>query len=635
MERERTDRRQVVKQYIAFLRPYRYSLLWVVALSLAQFAVPLAGPWMTKIMLDEVLVGIQGFWTVKKVVLFLGIVFFSGVAFSYIRNIANARLGTRIVTDLRRRLYRHMLQLSQRFYDSRQVGGIVSRVLQDVNGAQNLVSGGVINLVMELLLVVFAVAMLFRLDAGLALLSLWLLPLYYLTFANLNVRIRFAWRSVHGQMERISGVLVERISGIRIVQSFNREHAELERFDRQADRHFDYSMSAHVLSNALGSISQSFTHIGSLIVWFYGGYTVLNGEMTVGSLIAFQMYSAQLYGPIQRFAQVNVTIQNSLANIERIFEIFGVAPEIRNPPNPAPLPDCKGEVVFKRVSFTYVTERPERKASINPDNPDVAERVRPFKKFYWIPPKTKIDPPPTVEEKRVALTDINFHARPGEVIALVGPSGAGKSTLINLIPRFYDPDQGKVLVDGRSVKRYDVYELRSHIAVVLQDNILFSGTVRDNIAYGIDDATDAQIVTAAKMAHVHEFVMEWEEAYGTVLGERGVRLSGGQKQRIAIARALLKNPRILILDEATSALDAESEALVTAALETLMKDRTTFVIAHRLATVVRADQILVMDHGKIVEQGSHAELLRRNGLYRELYEKQLKAMKPEQFVIGG
>ncbi|WJH36987.1 ATP-binding cassette domain-containing protein [Paenibacillus sp. CC-CFT747] len=256
----------------------------------------------------------------------------------------------------------------------------------------------------------------------------------------------------------------------------------------------------------------------------------------------------------------------------------------------------------------------------------------PLKRFYWLPPKTAPEPPPIVREEREALFNVSFEAKSGEVIALVGPSGAGKSTIINFIPRFYDPDEGTVYLDGRDLREYDLFAVRSQIALVLQDNILFSGSVYENIAYGNPHADQEQVMEAAKAAHAHDFIMEWDQKYDTVIGERGVRLSGGQKQRIAIARALLKNPRILILDEATSALDAESEYLVTKALEKLMENRTTFIIAHRLATVVRADQILVVDQGTIVERGRHPELLLRNGMYRELYEKQLKAMRPEELA---
>lgn len=626
------NRRKLVSRYLDFVKPYTGWILLIIFLGILQFVVPLITPMMTKIMIDQVLKKVEGFWTLGRVVLLLAFLNLFSILVNFIRNWVTASMGHRMMVDMRRKLYQHMQRLSQRYYDTRQVGSIVSRILHDVNGAQNLVGGGLINLVVDLFLVFFAGAMLFSLNISLAWLSLWLLPLYYLTFTNMNVRIRFAWRTSHRQMERMSGLLVERIAAMRVVQSFNREKTEIERFNRQAEHHYQYTMTAQTLSNLLGRFSQTFSSIGGIIIWFAGGMLVLNDKMTVGGLIAFQAYLSQLYGPIQRFAEVNVTIQNSMANIERIFEVFDVEPEIVNKENALPLPNCRGDIEFRNVSFTYVTERPVQPVTAHGSDPDKVERFKPAKRFYWLPPKTVMDPPPMVEERREALHRISFHAKPGQVIALVGPSGAGKSTLINFIPRFYDPDEGEVLLDGVNLKDYDLNELRQNIALVLQDNILFSGTVYENIVYGRKDATMEQVIAAAKAANAHDFIMSWDDQYDTLLGERGVRLSGGQKQRLAIARALLKDPRILILDEATSALDAESEALVTEALEVLMKNRTTFIIAHRLATVVRADQILVMDQGTIVERGTHEELLRRKGLYFDLYEKQLKAMRPEELV---
>lgn len=625
---------QLVRRYIKFLKPYRFYILTIIVLGILQFAAPLTVPWMTKIMVDEVLPQKGSLWTLQKVIMILASVYLFSIATNFFRQYVTAKMGNSMIIDIRFQLYQHMQKLSQRYYDSRQVGSILSRILNDVNGAQNLVGGGVINLLIDLFLVLFAGFMLFSMDWKLAFLSLWLLPFYYLTFTNLNVRIRFAWRSVHRQMERISGVLVERISAMKVVQAFNREKMELSRFKKQATAHYSFTMSAHLLSNALGRISQTFQDAGGLIIWFVGGSMVIGGRMSVGELIAFQAYLSQLYGPIQRFSDVNVTIQNSLTNVERIFEVFDIQPDIRNKENPVPLKVCHGEIEFDQVSFEYVIERHGQQADAHQRDQDKMTNIKPGKRFYWIPPKMKPDPLPMVLEKRKALRRISFHARRGDVVALVGPSGGGKSTIIHLIPRFYDPDKGKVLLDGVDLRDYDLEDVRSHMALVLQDNILFSGTVYENIAYSNPNATRDEVHTAAKAANAHDFIEEWEQQYDTVIGERGVRLSGGQKQRIAIARALLKNPRILILDEATSALDAESESLVTEALERLMKNRTTFVIAHRLATVVRADQILVVDRGRIVEQGKHQELLAQNGLYRELYEKQLKAMRPEELNLA-
>ncbi|MDB5083645.1 MAG: multidrug transporter ATP-binding protein [Bacilli bacterium] len=627
----RTNSR-LIKRYLQFVLQYRINIMIIIGIGFVQFVVPMAGPMITKRMIDQVLVNKPG-WSLTEIVIVLGCLNMFGNAMNFFRNRVTVRLGNQMVVDLRKQLYAHLQKLSSRFYDNRQVGSVVSRIMNDVGGAQNLVNSGVINLLVDMFLVIFAGFMLFHLQPRLALSALWILPLYYLTFTNMNVRIRFAWRSVHRQMERISGVLVERIAGMKIVQSFNREKAEMDRFDKQAKHHFEYQTSAQTLSNTLGRFSQMFNDTGNLIVWFLGGTLVLHHQMTIGGLMAFQAYLGQLYGPIQRFSDTNVVVQNSLSNIERIFEVFDNEPEIQNKPNARPLPHCSGDIVFQDVTFTYVSERPEtRKQDFKGGDPDIIERFKPDKPFYVVPPRMRPDPPPMIVEKRLALKNISFHARPGEVIALVGPSGAGKSTFINMIPRFYDPDQGQILLDDVDIRDYNVFDLRSHIALVLQDNILFSGSVFDNIAYGRPEATEEEVHAASKAANAHDFVMEWDQQYETVLGERGVRLSGGQKQRIAIARALLKNPRILILDEATSALDAESEELVTTALERLMQGRTTFVIAHRLATIVRANQILVMNRGEVVEKGTHAELLRLNGLYRDLYEKQLKAMRPEDLT---
>lgn len=627
---QRGNRRELIQMYWTFVKPYRFVILLIILLGILSFAVPLAIPWMTKILIDDVLPGKEGFWTLQKVVLVMAIVLAFGVVINFIRNYITARLGNQMALDIKQQLYEHLQKLSPQYYDNRQIGTIVSRVQNDVNGALNLVRSGVINFIIDLFMIIFAGVLLFSLNWKLALLSLWILPLYYLTFTNLNVRIRFAWGSVHRQMGRISGVLFERISGMKIVQSFNREPQEMSRFQKQIKHHYEYAMSAHVLSNTLGSITQTFNHTGNLISWFVGGMFVINGQFTIGALIAFQQYLAQMYGPIQQFANINITIQNSMANIERIFEVFSIEPDIESKDQAIVLKNSRGEVAFESVSFTYVIEREEQPKRRDKDgDPDIVEKFKAEKKFYWIPPRTKPPLPPVKVEETAALHDISFRVNAGEVIAIVGPSGSGKSTMINLIPRFYDPDEGRVLIDQVDLRDYEISSLREQIALVLQDNILFSGTVFDNIAYAHPSATKEQVIAAAKAAYAHEFIEAWPKGYETLLGERGVRLSGGQKQRIAIARALLKDPKILILDEATSALDADSEENVTAALEELMKNRTTFIIAHRLATVVRANQILVMDEGRIVEQGSHQELLKKDGLYRDLYEKQLNAMRPE------
>lgn len=620
-----------VKRYLLWAKPYWLGIGVVILLGILQFVGPLSIPVITQILIDETLRG-EGAWTLTQMVGLMAVILVFGVIVKFAQGFLLAVLGNRMMKRLREDLYAHLQKMSVSFYDQRQVGGVTSRIIHDIGGAQNLIGGGVINLALDLVLVIFAGSLLFYYNPFLAGLSLSILPFYYLTFTNMNVHIRLSWRAVHRQMERISGTLVERIGGVRIVQAFNGEEQESKRFRKQTDQHYRHIVRSHLLSNVLGRMSETFAHGGSLLIWIVGGSMVLANKMSIGEIIAFQSLLGSLYGPIQRFADVNVTIQNSITNIERVFEMFDEEPDIQEIDQPLPLPECRGEVRFEKVSYTYTTRN-----LIFPDQrgnrvADIVYREKPPKRFFWLPTSVRPKQPDVEYEQREGINNISFHAKKGEVIALVGPSGAGKSTLINLIPRFYDPDEGTVYIDGVDAKKYKLHDLRKHIALVLQENVLFSGTIRENIIYGKLDASEEEMIAAAKAANAHEFIMAFDDGYESIIGERGLRLSGGQRQRLGIARALLKNPQILILDEATSSLDAESEALVTEALERLMVGRTTFVIAHRLATVVRADQILVINHGTIEQHGTHQSLLEEGGLYRELYEKQLKAMRPDQFL---
>ncbi|MGF7034351.1 subfamily B ATP-binding cassette protein MsbA [Paenibacillus mucilaginosus] len=583
----------IARRYFPFVRPHLPLTAAIVGIGILQLGASLVTPWMTKIIIDHILVRRDGTWTLGQAMALLGGSFALSIVLQFIRGLFTASLWVRTVRDLRSRLYRHLQTLSPGYYDSRQAGAVASRITSDVEGAQRLISGGALQLVVDALIVVFAGIMVLYLHWKLALLCLAILPLYYLTFRKFNGRIRGAWREVHARMEKLSGDAVERLSGVRIVQAFGREQAERLRFEAQSGEHTEEARKAFFLSNVFGRMNQAYSEAGKWLIWFAGALFVLQGELTIGGLVAFQAYLGQLYGPIYRFSELNVTIQTALAHIERIFEVLDTEPEIRSKPDALQVGSCQGDIRFENVAFGYRNGEED--------------------------------------ELHEVLHDITFHVQPGQVVALVGPSGAGKSTLVQLLPRFYDPLRGRILIDGTDLRDYRLDEIRGQMAVVLQDNTLFSGTVYENIAYGRPEASMEEIRAAAAAANAHGFISEWEAGYDTLVGERGLRLSGGQKQRIAIARALLKDPRILILDEATSALDAESEALVTGALEELMRGRTTIIIAHRLATVVRADQILVMDRGGIVDRGTHQELLQRSGLYRELYEKQLQAMKAEAF----
>ena len=605
---------------------------FIIFLGILQFVGPLSLPLFTQTLIDDVLAGKEG-TSLYETVGWMAAILFAGTAVNFARNHSSAILGNRMMLKLRTELYTHLQRMSVGFYEQRQVGALSSRVIHDIGGAQNLIGGGIINLVLDLLLVAFAAVLLFRMNVTLTLISLAIMPLYYLSFTNMNVYIRLAWRAVHRQLERVSGTLVERMGGIRVVQAFGGEKLEKERFERQAQQHYKHAVAAMLYSNTLGRLSESFAHAGGLLIWLVGGGLVLSGRMTAGEIVAFNMLLGNLYGPIQRFAEANVTIQNAITNIERVFEIFDEQPSVVERQNARPLPACRGTVEFDRVTYTYTMRNfvfPNGKGW--GQQPEIIEREKAPGKFFWKPTNTRPLPPEVRLEERRGIENVSFKAGVGETIALVGPSGAGKSTIINMIPRFDDPLAGTVRIDGVDIRDYKLADLRKHMAIVLQDNILFSGSIRDNLVYGRPEATEADMIAAAQSANAHEFIAQFTDGYDTVIGERGMRLSGGQKQRLAIARALLKDPRILILDEATSALDSESEALVTEALERLMQGRTTFIIAHRLATVVRADQILVIDEGAVVQRGTHRELLREGGLYRKLYEQQLKAMRPEELT---
>jgi len=424
--------------------------------------------------------------------------------------------------------------------------------------------------------------LLFAIDWRLACVAVGTLPLYVFNFLAWQPIIRDMSTEAREQFSDISGRLNDAISGIKIIKSFTRERSEARRFVHDVRELVSHNMRAGRARTLLSVISTLLTSLSGLAVLYVGAREILfHGRMSYGELIQFSAYLGRLYGPIIGLVTINDQIQTVMAAIERIFELFDTQPEIYERRNPIVLDRIRGEVTFDHVYFSY-------------------------------------EPPDDV------LSDICFTAEPGQVVALVGRSGSGKSTLVHLIPRFYDCTRGRVLVDGIDVRDVQIASLRRQIGMVMQESFLFAGSLRDNIKYGRPDATDAEVVQAAIAANAHEFITEFPDGYETRVGERGTRLSGGQRQRISIARALLRNPRILILDEATSALDSESEAAIQEALTYLMKGRTTFIIAHRLSTVMNADVILVLDEGRIVEQGTHAELANAGGIYEMLCEVQFK-----------
>ncbi|MEA3399767.1 MAG: ABC transporter ATP-binding protein [Armatimonadota bacterium] len=500
----------------------------------------------------------------------------------YVRYMIMVVIGNRVVFDIRQQLYRHLQRLSMRYFESHSTGRIMTRILYDVGAVQHTLTGNLVDIITNSSTVLFVFALVFFINWRLALIAVGVLPLYVANFFIWRPQIRHASREAREQFSAISGQLNDAISGIRVIKAFTRERSEARRFVHEVREIIDLNVRAGRARASLSVISSFLTGMATIVVIYIGAREVLYAErMTYGQLIQFNAYMGMLYSPIIALVTINDQIQVAMAAIERIFELFDTAPDIQERRDPVIIDRCEGNVEFDHVWFAY----------------DPNEEV---------------------------LSDITFTAEPGTVTALVGRSGSGKSTLVHLIPRFYDPTRGRVLLDGTDLRDLQITSLRKQIGMVMQETFLFAGTLRDNIKYGRPEAADNEVVQAAIAANAHDFITEFPDGYESRVGERGTRLSGGQRQRISIARAILRNPRILILDEATSALDSESEAAIQEALDYLMQGRTTFTIAHRLSTVMNADEIIVLDYGEMVERGTHAELATAGGIYEMLCDVQFR-----------
>jgi subfamily B ATP-binding cassette protein MsbA len=490
------------------------------------------------------------------------------------------------VFDIRHDLFRHLQQLSLAYHAKHRTGAIISRLINDLTVAQGILNQGVVAVSMDLMFLVGVVSFLLIWDWRLAAASLFTLPFYGVVFRMLNPRLRKVSVEVQQELEEMSGDVTERLSGLQVVMAFARERTEQMRFFKRHRKYYRKVLARVRLNVTLSSVAEFLTMFGPVIVIFYGGYRVIHGTLTLGQLIMFNGFLAHLYLPTRRLGDYSAELQVRLAAMDRVFAVFDCVPDIMDSPNAKPLRQAAGRLEFRDVHFAYT-------------------------------------PGQTV------LSGISFSVEPGQAVAVVGRSGAGKSTLVNLVPRFYDVTAGAVLLDGQDIRTVTVNSLRETIGIVLQESILFSGTIRENILYGRRNASEEEMIRAAQMAHVREFVEALPGAYDTVIGERGVTLSGGQKQRLSIARAFLRDPRILIMDEATSNLDSGAELIIQAALRDLMRGRTTLVIAHRLSTIVNCDFVLVLDQGRIVQQGSHHELITTKGTYRKFCKEQFGALHLE------
>ncbi|GIV66779.1 MAG: ABC transporter ATP-binding protein [Chloroflexota bacterium] len=487
-----------------------------------------------------------------------------------------------VAYDLRNRLYDHIQRLSFQYHDHMPTGQLISRVIEDVRSLQNFAGHGLVELARILILLIGIGILMFSRHPVLAAIAISpLIPMVLLT-TDFGKRVGRLFLAVDNTLGELSSILQENVVGVQVVRAFAQEKYETDRFDQTNRKLFDRQITvvrewAKVMPSTIFLVT-----LGTILILWFGGQMAIRGEITIGELVAFNSYMLLLANPAQQLAWLVNAAGEAYAGLQRTFEILETEPDIQSPPNPIVCSTFRGEIQFEGVSFCY------------------SQRDKPI------------------------LSDINLKIEPNQRVAIIGSTGSGKTTLVNLIPRFYDVSEGAVKIDGIDVRQMELTSLRRQIGIVLQTSLLFSTTIRENLAYGRPDASEEEIIAAAKAAQAHEFIMELPQGYDTVVGERGVTLSGGQRQRIAIGRALLMNPRILILDDSTSSVDTHTEHLIQKALSTLMEGRTTLIIAQRLSTVKQADLILVMEQGHIVEKGTHSQLMALNGLYRQIYDLQLK-----------
>lgn len=581
-----------LKRFAPYLRPHSGKMVLAVFLVLVVACIQVVFPRLIGIIIDE----LNNHRAGQVVYVTLGIfalALIARMALLIWRNLLTQQIAMRVTCDMRIQLFQHLQKLSLRFYQNSRTGKIVSRITEDTGSLHVLVANVAVNMASDLITILAMIAVMLWINVQLTLVTMIVLPFFIFNYVWHRRRMRYESRRHRNNWDRVIGFLYERVANSQIVMAFASENREIEHFRNRIERDYDNYNRVVRRNVVLGTGAEFLSGTGTLLVLAFGSYLVIHdGRFTVGDLVAFYTYLGMLYAPILRMVDSNAMIQKGATSAEKIFTLLDTQPHIPDNDSLPAMPPAKGRVEFANVTFDY--------------RPGIH-----------------------------TLEGVSLTVEPGEMIALVGPSGAGKSTIVTLLARFYDPTSGAILIDGQDIRQFNVQTLRRQVGIVMQDSILFAGTIADNIKYGRPSATDEEMIEAARAANAHEFITEFENGYQSIVGERGVQISGGQRQRIAIARVILKDPRILIFDEATSALDTHSERLVQEATERLMKNRTSIVIAHRLSTVVNADRIVVMQSGHIVETGPHAELVLKNGLYRELYDLQFSRTEAAAPVNPG
>lgn len=575
---------------LKFIRPYLGRLIAAGFCTVMTAAANLYVPWIVRDVIDKVFQN-KDSDLLNLISLGIVVIFFARGIFYYGQSYLMNYVGESIVIDVRGIVYRKLMTLSTHFFDTNKLGTIMSYVTNDVAALQGAMVANSIEIITETSVLIGSVGAMVYLDWKLTLFTFCTFPVVLFFMDFFGKKIRKSGHRIQQATADITSILQETLAATRVVKSFVREPYEIARFDQQNKANFYANMKSAKLMGTLSPVIEFIAALGvTAIIWF-GGRSVIGGDITAGSLVAFLVYAINISNPIKRIARVLGSIQKALAAAERVFYIMDLTDTIPQKPDAITLPSVEGNVEFRYVSFAY-------------------------------------------NKGETILHDVSFSAKPGQAIALVGPSGAGKSTVASLLPRFYDVTEGAIFVDGHDVRDVTLASLREQVGIVPQETNLFNDTVYNNILYGRLDATRDEVIAAAKAANADEFIQQLPKGYDTQLGDRGVNISGGQRQRISIARAILKNPRILILDEATSALDTESERIVQEALDRLMVGRTSFVIAHRLSTIQNAAKIIVLDKGSIVEEGTHQQLMAKHGLYAHLHDIQFKENQTASGTFG-
>jgi len=609
----------LIKRVYSYAKPYRSSLAGILLIILMTSGLHLLNPLIKREMIDRTIPSGDTRRLILLAVALLVMALLSN-GLHVVQRWLSSAVGEGVISDLRVALYAHLQRMSLRFFVNSRVGELMSRLNNDVVGAQNAISNTIVSVLSQLAQVVAVLVTMFILEWRLTLISLVVAPLFLLVTRKLSVLLREIVRKQLEANASMNALMNEtlNIGGTLLVKLFGRQGMEIERFTRRANQVKDYGISRNRTGSVFIALSGLLAAVGTALVYGLGGYFVINGVFTIGTIVAFSAYMVSLYSAVQGLANAPVEFASSMVSFERVFEVIDLPQEIVEKPGAVELDSVKGEIRFDNVTFAYEA-----------GDEQFLSDVRRYGSMDNVPTTLSEGNREPEEEHRSqargnALEDVSFCVEPGQLTALVGPSGAGKTTLTYLIPRLYDPTRGRILIDGIDLRDVTIDSLSRQIGMVTQETFLFHDTIRTNLLYARLDATQPEIEDACRAANIHDFISELPDGYDTVVGERGYRLSGGEKQRLSIARVILKDPRILVLDEATSSLDSESEALIQEALRRVMRQRTSIVIAHRLSTILAADLILVIDRGRVVEQGNHADLLKRAGLYASLYHTQFR-----------